>query len=251
MRFTVELAAKLLHIRLKPKINAAKIYDKLGDKETSRKIRKELAVIQEKIWRSRLEKLGEENPFTISARKSFEETIKALKPETITLCKGQRIRIDENIDKLTFNFTWDNVDSLEIDTSAFLLDANGKTCTDENFIFYGNIAHSSGSVELDNNALHIEPKKIPDEVEKIVLALTIYEADERGQNFGMVRNAALKIFDGQNELATLLLENFTVETALIVGEVYRHKGEWKFRAIGAGFKGGLKILCQNFGLEVD
>ena len=163
------------------------------------------------------------------------------------LAKGQKISLNEN--SLTIKFERPN-SALEIDTAAFLTQANGKVAGDEDFVFYGNTRHNSGAVSLENDKLEIDLLKIPRHVEKISLTATIYDADKRGQNFSMIRGAALKIFSLYDEIATFPLENFTIETAIILGEVYRYKGAWKFNATGAGFSGGLAALCKNFGIEV-
>ncbi len=164
------------------------------------------------------------------------------------LAKGQKIPLNENF--LTIKFERPT-SSLEIDTAAFLTQANGKVAGDEDFIFYGNTRHNSGAVTLENDKLEIDLSKIPRHVEKISLTATIYDADKRGQNFSMIRGASLKIFSLYDEIATFTPENFTVETAIVLGEVYRYKGNWKFNATGAGFSGGLAALCKNFGIEVN
>ena len=163
------------------------------------------------------------------------------------LGKGQKIPLNEN--NLVIKFERPTT-ALEIDTAAFLTGANGKVAGDEDFVFYGNARHNSGAVILSGDALEIDLAKIPRHVEKISLTATIYDADSRRQNFGMLRGAALKIFGTRSEIATFPLENFTVENAIVLGEVYRYKGSWKFNATGAGFSGGLAALCNNFGIEV-
>ena len=164
------------------------------------------------------------------------------------LGKGQKIPLKENF--LTIKFERPT-SALEIDTAAFLTQANGKVAGDEDFVFYGNAHHNSGGVTLNGDTLEIDLNKIPRHVEKISLTATIYDADKRRQNFSMISGAVLKIFGEQNEIATFPLENFTVETAIVLGEVYRYKGAWKFNATGAGFKGGLAALCNDFGIEVN
>ncbi len=163
------------------------------------------------------------------------------------LAKGQKIPLNENT--LTIKFERPT-SALEIDTAAFLTQANGKVAGDEDFVFYGNARHNSGGVTLENDALQIDLTKIPRHVEKISLTATIYDADKRRQNFSMIRGATLKILGSRGEIATFPLENFSVETAIVLGEVYRYKGAWKFNATGAGFSGGLAALCKNFGIEV-
>ncbi len=164
------------------------------------------------------------------------------------LGKGQKIPLNENF--LTFKF--ERPDSaLEIDTAAFLTDGRGKVAGDEDFVFYGNAHHNSGAVTLNDDSVEIDLSRIPRHVEKISLTATIYDADKRRQNFSMIRNARLKIFGSRGEIATFPLENFSVETAIVLGEVYRYKGAWKFNATGAGFSGGLAALCNDFGIEVN
>ena len=164
------------------------------------------------------------------------------------LSKGQKIPLNENF--LTIKFERPT-SALEIDTAAFLTQSNGKVAGDEDFVFYGNKNHVSGGViHNDDDSIDINLDKIPRHVEKISLTATIYDADNRKQNFSMIRGATLKISGTGGEIATFPLENFTVETAIVLGEVYRYKGNWKFNATGAGFSGGLAALCNNFGIEV-
>lgn len=164
------------------------------------------------------------------------------------LGKGQKIPLNEN--NLVIKFDRPTT-ALEIDTAAFLTGANGKVAGDEDFVFYGNARHNSGAVTLSNDALEIDLSRVPRHVEKISLTATIYDAEKRRQNFGMLRGAVLKIFGTRSEIATFPLENFTVENAIVLGEVYRYKGSWKFSATGAGFSGGLAALCNDFGIEVN
>ena len=166
------------------------------------------------------------------------------------LGKGQKIPLNEKF--LTIKFVRPNT-ALEIDIAAFLTQANGKVAGDEDFVFYGNARHNSGSVtHNDDDSIAIDLTKIPQHVEKISLTATIYDAEKRRQNFSMIQGATLKIFGANdNEIAIFPLENFTVENAIVLGEVYRYKGAWKFNATGAGFKGGLAALCNDFGIEVN
>ena len=164
------------------------------------------------------------------------------------LSKGQKIPLNENF--ITIRFERPN-SALEIDIAAFLTQANGKVAGDDDFVFYGNKNHVSGGViHNDDDSIDINLEKIPRHVEKISLTATIYDADKRKQSFSMIGGATLKIFGTRGEIATFPLENFTVETAIVLGEVYRYKGNWKFNATGAGFSGGLAALCNNFGIEV-
>ena len=165
------------------------------------------------------------------------------------LGKGQKIPLNENF--LTIKF--ERPDSaLEIDTAAFLTDNRDKVAGDEDFIFYGNARHNSGAVtHNDDDSIDADLSRIPRHVEKISLTATIYDADKRRQNFSMIRGARLRIFGTRGEIATFPLEDFTIETAIVLGEIYRYKGAWKFNATGAGFSGGLAALCKNFGIEVS
>ncbi len=163
------------------------------------------------------------------------------------LGKGQKIPLNEN--SLIFKLERP-ISALEIDTAAFLTQSNGKVASDDDFVFYGNTNHVSGGVFHKNDSVEIILDKIPRHVEKISLTATIYDAENRKQNFSMIQGAVLKILSLYDEIATFPLENFTVETAIVLGEVYRYKGNWKFNAIGAGFSGGLAALCNNFGIEV-
>ena len=166
----------------------------------------------------------------------------------MVLGKGQKIPLKENF--LTIKFQRPD-SALEIDTAAFLTQSNGKVAGDEDFVFYGNPKHNSGAVtHKDDDSIDIDLSRIPRHVERISLTATIYDADKRRQNFSMIRGADLKIFGAREEIATFPLENFSVETAIVLGEVYRYKGAWKFNATGAGFSGGLAALCNNFGIEV-
>ena len=165
------------------------------------------------------------------------------------LGKGQKIPLNENF--LTIKFVRPD-SALEIDTAAFLTDGRGKVACDADFVFYGNARHNSGAVtHNDDDSIKIDLSRIPRHVEKISLTATIYDADKRKQSFSLIRDARLKILGADGEIATFPLENFTVETAIVLGEIYRYKGAWKFNAVGAGYKGGLAALCNDFGIEVS
>ena len=166
--------------------------------------------------------------------------------------KGQKIPLNE--DRLIITFER-NVTALEIDTSAFLLGAEGKASSDNDFIFYGHPTHRpSASVVYSESdgAIQIFLGEVPRNVERIAVTATIYDADKRKQNFGQLKGACLKVktFTGV-EVATFKLDTFTIETAIVLCEIYRYKGTWKLNATGAGFKGGLAALCKNFGIEVS
>lgn len=163
--------------------------------------------------------------------------------------KGQKIPLE--VSNLTLKFER-NAGSIEIDTAAFLQSGSVKV-EDEDFIFYGNPRHNSGGVIYRaDDSLEIDLTKIPSRIEKISFTATIYEPEQRKQSFGDVRDSVLKIFSAKTgaEIATFRPDNFKVETAIVLGEIYRYKSSWKFNAVGAGFNGGLAALCKNFGIEV-
>ena len=192
--------------------------------------------------------------------------------QMINLFKGQKVNLTKDnpgLSKILVGLGWDvnkydGGSSFDLDASAFLLGANGKVTSDADFVFYGKLQHDSGAVqhmgdnltgsgEGDDEQIKIDLAKVPANVEKIAFTVTIHEAEERRQNFGQVSNAFIRIADettGQNLIRYDLGEDFSVETAVVVGELYRNAGEWKFNAIGSGFKGGLRALCLNFGVNV-
>ena len=190
----------------------------------------------------------------------------------ISLFKGQKVDLTKNnpgLTKVLIGLGWDvnkydGQSPFDLDAAAFLLGANGKVQSDADFVFYNNKTHSSGSVihlgdnrtgagEGDDEQITIDLSKVPASVEKIAFTVTIHEADTRKQNFGQVSNAFIRVADeekGENLIRYDLGEDFSIETAVVVAELYRNSGEWKFNAIGSGFKGGLKALCENFGVNV-
>jgi tellurium resistance protein TerD len=190
----------------------------------------------------------------------------------INLTKGQKVDLTKgnpSLKKIMIGLGWDvnafdtGVD-FDLDAAAFMLGSNGKCPTDHEFIFYGNLKHGSGSVEHqgdnltgegegDDEQILINIDKIPSNIEKIAFTVTIYEADSRHQNFGQVSNAYIRIVDdvtGKELIRYDLGEDFSIETAVVVGELYKNNGEWKFNAIGSGFQGGLAALCGHYGIDV-
>ena len=172
--------------------------------------------------------------------------------------KGDNQSLTKNnpqLSQLKVKFGWDAAE-LEMDKSVFLLDANGKVRVDEDFIFYNNPIHESGSVEYDEDSgdINVDFPKIPAGVMKIDFTLTIYDEEESGQNFSQITGAYISIIDAQNNKEILrfdLQENFSVETAVVVGEIYRNNDEWEFNAVAEGFTGGLEKLCENFGVTLQ
>ena len=190
----------------------------------------------------------------------------------VSLSKGQKVDLTKNnpgLSKILVGLGWDTNKydggyDFDLDAAAFLLGPNGKVTSDGDFVFYNNLKHASGSVEHmgdnrtgagegDDEQIRIDLSKVPDAIGKIDFTVTIYEADERRQNFGQVSNAYIHILDEANNIELIrydLGEDFSVETAVVVGEIYRNAGEWKFNAIGSGFKGGLRALGLNYGVNV-
>ena len=179
----------------------------------------------------------------------------------VNLSKGQKVSLTKGnpgLSKIVGGFDFD------LDAAAFLLGANGKVTSDADFVFYGNLKHASGAVEHmgdnltgdgdgDDEQIKVNLSAVPANIEKIGFTVTIYDAETRHQNFGQVSNAYIRIFDevSNSELIRYDLgEDFSVETAVVVGEMYRNNGEWKFNAIGSGFNGGLYALCKNYGVNV-
>ena len=190
----------------------------------------------------------------------------------INLTKGQKVDLTKgnpSLKKLLVGLGWDvnaydSGASFDLDASAFLVGDNGKVPTEKEFVFYGNLKHVSGGVvhmgdnrtgegEGDDEQIKIDLDKVPSNISKIAFTVTIYEAEERRQNFGQVSNAFIRIVDevtNEELIRYDLGEDFSIETAIVVGELYRHNGEWKFNAIGSGFQGGLAALCNHYGIEV-
>lgn len=191
----------------------------------------------------------------------------------INLSKGQKISLSKEAPGLTHimvGLGWDinrydgNAD-FDLDASAFLTGVNGKCTCSGDFVFYNNLEHPSGAVkhmgdnrtgdgEGDDEQIFVDLSKIPANIERIAVTVTIFDAEKRRQNFGQVSNAYCRMVNddtGEEIIRYDLGEDFSIETAMVVGELYRHNGEWKFNAIGSGFSGGLAALCRNYGLDAE
>lgn len=187
----------------------------------------------------------------------------------VNLVKGQKAALTKDnpgLNKVIIGLGWDvnrfDGDGFDLDASAFLLGSNGRTRKSTDFVFFNHKEHESGAVKLsgdnrtgegsgDDEQLIVELSKIPEDVEKVAIAITIYDAENRLQNFGMVSNAFVRIVDevANTELVRFDLgEDYSTETSMVMGELYRHNGEWKFNAVGSGFSGGLEALCNNYGV---
>jgi len=190
----------------------------------------------------------------------------------INLSKGQKISLTKEapgLKEAIIGLGWDTKlydggYDFDLDASAFLIGQNGRVNNDLDFVFYNNLKHPSDSVihtgdnrtgegDGDDEQIIIDFSKVPDNIAKIAITVTIHEAQARGQNFGQVSNAFVRITNketGEEVLRYDLSEDFSIETALVFCELYRHNGEWKFSAVGSGFQGGLAALCKNYGLDV-
>lgn len=189
----------------------------------------------------------------------------------ISLSKGGNISLskeDPNLRKILIGLGWDTRSSdgadFDLDASLFMLNAQNRVRSDADFIFYNQLRSSDGSVEHtgdnrtgegegDDEAIKVDLVRVPQDVQKLSVAVTIHDAEPRRQNFGMVQNAFIRVVNDETgrELARYdLSEDASTETAMIFGEVYRNAGEWKFRAVGQGYNGGLGPLARNFGVAV-
>jgi len=188
---------------------------------------------------------------------------------TINLIKGQKAELTKNAPLLTriiVGMGWRNSDSaVEVDFSAFLLTSKQTVSTDDDLIFYGNPSAANQSVSVlpadkkayagvtDNTQIAVSLRQIPAQYERISFALTIYEGEKRRQNFALLDDAYLRIINPADDKELIrynIGKSFSVETAIVVGEIYRYNNEWKFGAIGSGYAGGLAALCASYGIEV-
>lgn len=191
---------------------------------------------------------------------------------SISLVKGQKIDLtkgNSGLTKVVFGLGWDtnrydgNVD-FDLDVSAFLTDNTGKVAGDTDFVFYNQPQHPSGAIIYsgdnqtgigngDDETFTIDLTKIPSNIERISFATTIYDAENRLQNFGMVDNSYIRAYDANTNEELFkyeLNEDFSLETGIVAGELYRKNGEWKFNAVGSGYSGGLATIARNYGLNI-
>jgi len=190
----------------------------------------------------------------------------------ISLQKGQKVDLTKSnpgLTKLVVGLGWDTNKydgggDFDLDAAAFLLGETGKVSGQEDFVFFGNLKHISESVihtgdnltgagDGDDEQIKIDLSKVPANIQKISFTVTIYEAETRKQNFGQISNAFIRIVDeNKNEelIRYDLGEDFSIENAVVIAELYRNGAEWKFSAIGSGFQGALKALCANFGVDI-
>ena len=188
----------------------------------------------------------------------------------INLTKGQKVdltKTNPGLAKITVGLGWDTNKydggkDFDLDVSVFAANGEGKVASEKDFIFFNNKQNENGSIihsgdnrtgegEGDDEQVRIDLPNVPANVEKIAFTITIYEAAERSQNFGQVSRAYARIVNEANKEELIrfdLGEDFSIETGVVVGELYRHGGEWKFSAIGSGYKDGLAGLCRDYGL---
>ena len=187
----------------------------------------------------------------------------------INLSKGQKVDLTKGnpgLKSIMVGLGWDvnafdTGADFDLDAAAFMLGADGKCPTDKEFVFYGNLAHPSESVkhmgdnltgegEGDDEQIVIDLDRVPSEYDKIVIVVTIYQAQQRKQHFGLIENAFIRLVDGKNDQEILkynLTEDYSGMTAMIFGEIYRYNGEWKFGAIGQGTRdGGIGEMAARF-----
>ena len=189
----------------------------------------------------------------------------------VSLVKGGNVSLTKEAPSMNVALVglgWDarvtDGQAFDLDASVFLVGENGKVLSDSHFVFYNNTTSPDGAVQHqgdnrtgegdgDDEQVKIDLTKVAADVKKLVFAVTIHEADSRKQNFGMVSNSFMRVVNNDNgaEIARFdLSEDASTETAMIFGELYRHGGEWKFKAVGQGFAGGLAALATQHGINI-
>ncbi|MEH7083657.1 TerD family protein [Neobacillus drentensis] len=189
----------------------------------------------------------------------------------VTLSKGQKVDLTKShpgLQNVVVGLGW-NINqqgsNFDLDASAFLLGESGKVNSDQDFVFYNNPNGGNGSIiysgdnrtgagAQDDEQIRIDLARVPSHIHRVAFTITIHDAQMKGQNFGQISDSYVRIFNEQTHEELLrfnLGRDFTVETAIVAAELYRHNGEWKFNAIASGFQGGLAALCRNFGIAVD
>ena len=190
----------------------------------------------------------------------------------VSLVKGGNVSLTKEAPSMNVALVglgWDarvtDGQAFDLDASVFLVGENGKVLSDSHFVFYNNTTSPDGAVQHqgdnrtgegdgDDEQVKIDLTKVAADVKKLVFAVTIHEADSRKQNFGMVSNSFMRVVNNDNgsEIARFdLSEDASTETAMIFGELYRHGAEWKFKAVGSGYNGGLKALCNQYGIDAE
>ncbi|MFB2539774.1 MULTISPECIES: TerD family protein [unclassified Acinetobacter] len=189
----------------------------------------------------------------------------------ISLNKGGNLSLsktDPNLVRILIGLGWDERSTdgqdFDLDASAFLLTTAGKVRGDHDFIFYNQLKSSDGAVEHtgdnrsgqgdgDDESILVDLSKVSPDVDKIAITVTIHDGQARGQNFGQIANAFIRVVNQDTGVEVVrfdLGEDYSTETAMVFGEVYRHNGEWKFRAVGQGYGGGLAAMCGQYGINI-
>ena len=189
----------------------------------------------------------------------------------IYLSKGQKVDLTKenpNLKNILIGIGWnvkshETEDALELDTAVFLCGANGKCLASKDFIFYGNLEHDNGSIKHlsdnlkvngeDDEQIQVDLSKMDSSTQKIAFAIIIYESNTKKQDFRQIEDCFIRIIDESTNTELLRYEiggSFSDETSVVVGELYRYNGEWKFNAIGSGFTGGLVELCDHYGIKI-
>jgi tellurium resistance protein TerD len=190
---------------------------------------------------------------------------------SVSLNKGGNVSLTKeapNLTSVSVGLGWDvrttTGADFDLDASALVCGADGKVLSDQHFIFFNNLKSPDGTVEHtgdnltgegegDDEVVNVDLSKLTPEVDKVVFPVSIYDAQNRGQSFGQVINAFIRVVDRANgtELARYdLTEDASTETAMLFGELYRHGSEWKFRAIGQGYQSGLAGIARDYGVSV-
>ena len=189
----------------------------------------------------------------------------------VNLTKGGRISLNKEapgLKKILIGLGWDTNASdtgadFDLDASVFLLDSNAKVANEKDFVFYNNLSSSDGSVvhtgdnrtgegDGDDESIKVDLSKISSSIKEIAIVVTIHEAAQRKQNFGMVRNAFIRLVNNETNTEIVrydLEEDYSTETGLLFGRLYFKDNEWKFSAVGTGYKEGLDGFCKQFGLN--
>lgn len=192
---------------------------------------------------------------------------------SVSLIKGQRVDLTKgrpSLKNILIGLGWDvnqysGEADFDLDASVFMTKGNGKVGSDDDFVFYGNLEHKTKSVihtgdnrtgdgDGDDEVIKVRFDSIPSDYTKLSVAVTIYDADNRLQNFGMVNNAYVRVVDeetGEELIRYDLSEDFSTETAIVVADIYKKNGEWKFKAVGSGYNGGLASLCGQYGIDAE
>ena len=192
---------------------------------------------------------------------------------SVSLIKGQRVDLTKgrpSLKNILIGLGWDvnqysGEADFDLDASVFMTKENGKVGSDDDFVFYGNLEHKTKSVIHtgdnrtgdgygDDEVIKVRFDSIPSDYTKLSVAVTIYDADNRLQNFGMVNNAYVRVVDeetGEELIRYDLSDDFSTETAIVVADIYKKNGEWKFKAVGSGYNGGLASLCRQYGIDAE